>query len=687
MCGSSVSRWKAPLFSVLVIGGVLVLAELALAAAGVAPLAARADPFHGFSERLRVFAPDEAAGVHRTVPRAARNSFNLQDFPLDKSDDEFRVFVLGGSSAYGFPWGAQRSFTAVLERSLQAALPGREVHVVNAAAMSYGSHRLRILTHELLDYSPDVLLLYTGHNEFVERAFYDALSETEPLPEGLRLWLHRWRLYSALARLILPAVATGDPDAGTVNPAEASELIGFDADRRYASDVAAADRQVVRAHFETNLRAIVAAAEDAGVAVVLCTVPSNEKGWRPNQTSWPGTLSGANRAAATRAIERAAEANDGGDPEAALRAVAEVETFSTSAAGAWFEKGRALLALSRREEAAAAFIAARDFDGQPGRAIGLLNDTLRNVARDTGAGLVDVEKTFRALASDGIPGFDLFEDYVHPKPGAHVLIAREVWRAQTGSGDEGAFLAAAGLPAAFDYTGNDAGPDAAQSAETAPLLFNLAVVLENQGRYEDAMERYRRCLELNRGYYVARANLARLLHLTGNSQEAAREYALVQQVAPDHLNSAIGLGESFRALGMLDQAEAAYRRATDIDARAAGAWNGLGSVYLLRGDHREAERAFRRTAEIDPDNLPVQANLGMAIFFQGRLDDARAVFEASLAVRPDEPGAMNGMGAIAVERDDLDAAESWFSRVLAQDPDNAAARNGLAEVRRRNKSR
>ena len=59
-----------------------------------------------------------------------------------------------------------------------------------------------------------------------------------------------------------------------------------------------------------------------------------------------------------------------------------------NAAGAWYEKGRALLALRRLDEAAAAFVAARDFDGQPGRAIGSLNDTIRNVARDTGAVLV-----------------------------------------------------------------------------------------------------------------------------------------------------------------------------------------------------------------------------------------------------------------------------------------------------------
>ncbi len=676
------SGWKRIVFPLVAIGAVLLIVELALAAGGVAPLAAREDPFHGFSRQLRVFEPDETSGVYRTGPRAAARSFNEQTFPLEKTDDELRVFVLGGSSAFGFPWGAELAFPARLERALQASLPDRDVHVVNAAAMSYGSHRLRILAHELLDYAPDLLVLYTGHNEFVEREFYDRLTAAEPLPEGLRLWLHRWRLYSALARLLAPA-----PGKSVETPVDAAELIGFDADRRYPSDVAAADREKVRAVFEENLRAIVAAADAAGVAVMLCTVPSNEKGWRPNQTTWPETLGAARRAAAERAIERAAEANDAGDPEAALRAVAEVERLTADAAGAWYEKGRALLAIGRFTVAAEAFVAARDYDGQPGRAISALNDTIRDVAADTSATLVDIEATVRSLAVDGIPGFDLFEDYVHPKPGAHVLIARELWRAQTRSDDEASFLASLDLPADYDYVSTAVGPDGEGDPETSPLLFNLAVVLENQGRYQDAIERYRRCLELTPEYYVARANLARLLHLTGNSQQAAQEYAMVLQVRPDHLNSAIGLGDALRALGLLQQAEAAYRRATDIDPDSPRAWNGLGSVYLAAQDYGEAERAFRRTVDLDPGNLPMQANLGMAIFLQGRHAEAQAVFEASLAVQPDEPGAMNGMGALAIERDDLARAEDWFTRVLAQDPDNELARSGLEEVLRRNKPR
>jgi len=674
-------KLKTVLFALVAVFGTVALLELALFLAGVTPLAEREDPFQGFSERVRVFEADEDRGVVRTRAAAVRHSFNYQEFPLDKTDNAFRIFVLGGSSAYGFPWGAAQAFPAALEKALAASMPDREVQAINAAGMSYGSHRLRILTHEVLQYEPDLLILYSGHNEFVERDLHDRLDAGPPLPAGLRLMLHRWRLYSALHRLIVPGgpAVTESGDAGN----GAAALIGLDANREYSTDVAWADHEIVGARFEENLRAIVAAATSAGVPVVLCTMPSNERGWRPNQTTWPGSMSATDRAAAQRAIAAARSANDAQDPQAALRAIADIEgSMDRAGAGAWFEKGRALLALDQVSDAARAFSAARNLDGQPGRATESINNTIESVAGDTAATIAPVELAFRKTAANGIPGFDLFEDYVHPKPGAHVLIARELWHVLNGTNDD-AFLAALDLPADFDYVSADDAPEAAGSERTASLVFNLAVVLENQGRNDEAMERYRRCLAMNPEYTVARVNLARLLALTGDARSAVEEYTQVLQVWPDHLASAIGLGEALRTLGMTGPAEAALLKATEIDGQSPGAWNALGSVYMVTGNHAAAERAYRRTVELDPDHLAVRSNLGMAVFFQGRLDDAETEFKVILDVRSDDPGAMNGMGAVAVERDDLGSARDWFGRVLALDPENALARQGLAEVERR----
>ena len=659
------------LITLLLIFGAL---ELVLWGVGVRPLASERDAYAGFEGRAPLFELDAAQEYWQTPPRAVRHSFNYQRFLAEKPANGFRVFVLGGSSAYGFPWGADQAFSAALQKTLQASYPEREVEVINAAGMSYGSLRLRLLSYELLQHEPDLMIVYSGHNEFVERDLKQRV-QAAPLPTGVRAGLERWRLYSALSRL-------NKDEAETPDDASAAELIGLDADREYTTDVADQERDEAVAELDEHLRAIVRAATNDDVPIVLCTVPSNERNWRPNQTSWPAELTAGERNTLEASLQQAREANDDGDGASALAAIEQIEQRTTTAADAWYEKGRALETTGRIDDAALAYRQARDLDAQPGRALSVINETIRRVASEESATLVDVDATFRSVAGNGSPGFDLFEDYVHPKPAAHLLIARELWRSITGE-DDALFLQALDLPAEFDFRSQEELPEAAQTAQTAPLLFNLAVVLENQGRYEEAMERYRRCVELDPGYWVARANLGRLLRMAGRPKEAADQYAQVLQLAPDHLNSAIGLGESLRELGILDQAQAALERAVALDDQSPAAWNALGSLFLVQRRMDEAERAFQRTVELDPENIAVQANLGMSVFFQGKFDQATTVFRAILDRAPDHPDALGGLGAIAIEQDDLAAAQDLFERALAQEPDHALSRNGLEEVRRR----
>ena len=85
--------------------------ELALRAGGVTPLANREDPLRGFSGLVTVFERD--GDVLRTR-RAHSTTFNDQSFLARKPTNGLRIFGLGGSSTFGFPWGAEVAFTDVL---------------------------------------------------------------------------------------------------------------------------------------------------------------------------------------------------------------------------------------------------------------------------------------------------------------------------------------------------------------------------------------------------------------------------------------------------------------------------------------------------------------------------------------------------------------------------------------------
>lgn len=689
-------RLKRLAFAVLSLALFFGLSEAALWLFGVRPLAAERDPLRGFSPSVRVFEPADGGRELRTVERAVRHSFRPQRFLAEKPSAGLRLFVIGGSSAYGFPWGAESAFCALLGRALErTGAQSGPVEAINAAAMSYGSHRLRILAAELVRYDPDLLVVYGGHNEFVERRFHRELLEREATLDPLRGALANWRLYSwltrgweRLSREGAPAVPEpredGEPDGG--------ELLGFDVAREYESDVREEEREAVVRLFRENLEAIVALAAEHDVRLVLATVPSNLAGWPPNQSLFDVERPPAVRERVEQALERGRRALEAGEPGRAVALLAGAVGAAPEHAAAWYWHGRALVASDRPAEALAAFRRARDADARPSRAPTAINDAIRDVAAERRRViLADVERAFEALSPAG-PGFDLFEDYVHPKPEGHAVIAHELWRAlrdetalvaRARRSDDSVFWEAIGRPAG-PALGDPLAPAAGSAARsTPPMLFNLAVVLEHQGLVEQAMDKYRTVLELDPGYVTAQTNLARLLLRAGRIAEAEEQYRLAVAKRPDHLRAWLGLGQALRRGGRPGEAAGAFREALARDDASAPAWDGLGGALAQLGRHAEAEQAYRRVVALDPENADARVNLGFALFFQQDLDQAEATFRDALARRADHVRARNGLAAVLTERGRWDEAERLFRESLRLAPGDESARGGLALLERR----
>lgn len=674
-------NWKRPVFALFTVLLFFGIAEFVLWMGGVESLFARRDPFQGFSGTLGVFELDEDGDLYRTPARAITHSFNYQQFAAAKPRDGFRIFVLGGSSAQGFPWGGQLAFTHLLGEALQDAWPDRSVEAVNAAAMSYGSHRLRILAKELAGYEPDLFVVYGGHNEFVERRFYEGVLDRPAQLDALRAVLYRSRVFSMMSDLLERTPEPGD--AADTEAASTGELLGLDVQREYSVDVAAAEREEVSRHFEENLRAIVQLAREAGARVVLCTVPSNVREWVPNQSRFDDALGFDDRQVVLKLLKDAKAALDRGDADAALASSERAVGIAPGHAEAHFVLGRCFDAVGRPADARAAFTRARDLDTQPARASTELNDILREVAADEGAVLLDLDAAFADASPDGLVGFNLLEDYVHPKPEGHRLIARELWHVILERGLVGEARDAGSTE--FDLALERRGLTGVQMAnESNPSwLFNLAVVLEKQGLDDQAIEKYRACLALDPNYFVAHFNLGRLLFRHGRYRMAASQYRMALEVQPDYVRAMVGLGESLRRIDRVTEAERILQHAVTVDPSSAGARGSLGGVLSQLGKYSEAEDSFRRAIELDPRDAGAYSDLGFTLLFQGKISDAETAFRAGLEIKPDEMNARNGLAAVLTEQGELDDAETLFRQNLKADPDNAFARGGLETIENR----
>ncbi len=681
----AIPAWRQALYAAVTVVLFFAIVEAALWAGGYPTLLSERDPFSGFSGRVPVFELDRGRGVYATTKRALAHSFNYQSFRETKPAHGFRLFTLGGSSAYGFPWGSKVAFTHLLGDALQASWPGRTVEAVNAAGMSYGSHRLRVLAHEVASYRPDAVVFYEGHNEFIERRFQDRLNAGAGELGALRQVIYRSRLGSLMARTI-EKVRGG---ARAASPADDSgkttgELLGLDVVREDVSNVGDADRAEVYRLFEDNLRAIVDLAGRGGARAVLCTVPSNLGRWPPNQSFFGREAGAGARREALRLLEESASLLGKGDAAGAASRLEAARALAPSHAGIHYQLGRAYEALGRWDDARAEYVRARDTDAAPSRAPSAVNEAIRRVAVLKGAVLVDIEAAFAKASPHGVPGFDLFEDYVHPKPEGHRIIAHELWKVFEERGlvgpprppDEAVFRKAVPEGVAPTPAGTDA-PAAATEAKTPALLYNLAVVLEHQSLLDEAAAKYRECLALDPRYLMARSNLGRLLLLEGKAAEAAAEFSKALDVAPGDAKSLVGLGESLRRLGRLPDALGTLERAVRADPKSAAAWGSYGGALLQAGRLPDAEAAFRRESELQPSSADAWARLGFALLFQRKLDGAQAAFGKGLDAGPDHVPSHNGLAAVLTEKGDFAEAERLFRESLEIAPGDAAAQEGL----------
>jgi tetratricopeptide (TPR) repeat protein len=564
---------KKILFSAVTCLSVFALLELSLWMAGVPTLIEQDDPFLGFSGLVKVF--QREGPIYRTRPATRDMTFNDQSFLAEKPSNGLRIFCLGGSSSFGFPWGAEAAFTSIVGEVLAATHPERQVEAVNASGVSYAMHRMNIVADELLAYEPNVFLVYEGHNEFIEPAFFDALKHRSAFRTRLEYALSYSRVYSSIWFA-----------AGRLRNSQHSPASGFETRvmRDQTHVYSPEEKEAVVAEFRWRLERLVRRAQAAGVKVVLATVPCNLRQWRPEASTGVASLAEHDRQTRSDLLASGSRLLKSGRFELAAVDLEQAARIAPHHAETQFLLGQAYEGLGRFDDARSAYQRACDEDASPIRRLSGINVAIREIALQQGALLVDVDRLFEQQSEHGLVGFNLIEDYVHPTRQGHELIAWQIWEAMERAGwfnDK-----SHAQKAIFDRIVAQRRPQT--PAKNAVWFYNQGVVLEKQGQVYAAVKSYRQALELSPGYSSALLNLGKLLADTGQFVEAVAHYQEALRIRPDYADAHNNLGAALASLGRIDEAVSHYQEALRIRPDYAGAHLNLGVALAGRGQVDEA---------------------------------------------------------------------------------------------------
>ena len=217
----------------------------------------------------------------------------------------------------------------------------------------------------------------------------------------------------------------------------------------------------------------------------------------------------------------------------------------------------------------------------------------------------------------------------------------------------------------------------AKSAEEkwagSALYFNLANLCHRLGKYEEAENFYRKSLEGEPSFFMARKNLALTLEIMGKPKEAQPEFARALALAgggdseilmrlssrradegdfsgalslcnqalvydPDNAGykrvKAILLGKT----GNLSESEFLTLKLLESDMKNPELWKLLGKVRALSGKHAQAIAAFRAFLAFGKEESGVLLALGDLYFAEGVFESAAEMYGKAIKLGVDVAG-------------------------------------------------
>ena len=223
----------------------------------------------------------------------------------------------------------------------------------------------------------------------------------------------------------------------------------------------------------------------------------------------------------------------------------------------------------------------------------------------------------------------------------------------------------------------------------APTYNNLGLALKDQGNLPEAEQAYRQAIALKPKFTFAYNNLGIVLYAQGKLTEAVESYRRAIELSPNYTGAYNNLGFVLRDQGKLTEAEQVYRQVIALSPTFAGAYNNLGLVLYNQGKLTEAVESYHRAIELNPNYAGAYNNLGNIFREQDKLTEAIQAYRQSLSL-PDEKGtptnahtvAHNNLGYALQQQGDLQAAMAEYNKALQLDPNYAPAQNNLREAER-----
>jgi protein O-mannosyl-transferase len=209
---------------------------------------------------------------------------------------------------------------------------------------------------------------------------------------------------------------------------------------------------------------------------------------------------------------------------------------------------------------------------------------------------------------------------------------------------------------------------------------NLGLALAERGAFAEAIEEFRKAVEIDPAFVEAHTNLGNFLAQRGSPGEAISHLRQALAIDPAFANAHNTLGNILADRGESDKAIEHFRKALQTNPKSAMTYYNLGRVLAKGGDLEEAIEAYRKSIEINSLDPDAHNNLGLLLASRGNVDQAIEQFREALRVNPRYAKAYFNLGKIFLQQDRLEDALRNFQHALRIEPTVVEIHENLART-------
>lgn len=195
----------------------------------------------------------------------------------------------------------------------------------------------------------------------------------------------------------------------------------------------------------------------------------------------------------------------------------------------------------------------------------------------------------------------------------------------------------------------------------------LALALDGQQKFSEAINSYRHAIKLQPNNADLRFNLGIALSNTNQLNDAIESYQQAIQINPNFFEAHGSLGAALQRLGMLDEAVTSYRNGLSINPQDALGHFNLGTALRDKGNLAEAITSYEQAISLFPNYTDAYNNLGETLRDHGDMDAAVKNYQAALARNPDHPNANYNMGEFLYLAKQYSEAVPYFEKSQLDD--------------------